>query len=320
MAMPDMELLREEWKTLYSVTLPELAKARDPCQPKWPITLDHCFARIILDNAIGDGQKQWDKVLPKPAVRNMNEQQLQKAIALGLKIVAGDVDLCRLDEISLECRGKNEKNCGLLTAKQAPRKERQEPSVTGAPKRTFDEVEESDATAPRKGHITEKKQSTLDFWRSQAFEQIRPTTTENMPRTNEQQPYDDDLKQILRRVRSHPSLTPYRKRLYTVLLSVPRGRYTTYAAMSEYLKSSARAVGNGMRNNPFAPEVPCHRVLAADGSIGGFQGDWGKDGKHAAKKMDLLRGEGVRFDSRGKVSGEPFRKFHDFQVPEDSSA
>ena len=83
--------------------------------------------------------------------------------------------------------------------------------------------------------------------------------------------------------------------------------------MSDYLKSSARAVGNGMRNNPFAPEVPCHRVLAADGSIGGFHGDWGKDGKYAAKKVELLRSEGIKFDGKGKVVGQPFRNFHEFQ-------
>ncbi len=90
--------------------------------------------------------------------------------------------------------------------------------------------------------------------------------------------------------------------------------------MSDYLVSSARAVGNGMRNNPFAPEVPCHRVLASDRSIGGFHGDWGKNGKYAAKKIEMLRSEGVKFDSRGKVVGEPFRKFHDFQEVEGDSS
>ena len=83
--------------------------------------------------------------------------------------------------------------------------------------------------------------------------------------------------------------------------------------MSDYLNSSARAVGNGMRNNPFAPEVPCHRVLAADGSLGGFYGHWGREGKYANKKLELLRNEGVRFDGRGKVVGEPFRMFSEFQ-------
>jgi len=74
-----------------------------------------------------------------------------------------------------------------------------------------------------------------------------------------------------------------------------------------------------MRNNPFAPDVPCHRVLAANGSIGGFNGDWGKDGKYANRKIELLRSEGVRFDGSGRVVGEPFTKFHTFQNIEHGS-
>jgi len=124
----------------------------------------------------------------------------------------------------------------------------------------------------------------------------------------------EDLSKVLNRIHSHPSLTPYRKRLYSTLLSVPRGRYTTYATMSDFLDSSARAVGNGMRNNPFAPDVPCHRVLAANGTVGGFKGDWGKDGKFAKEKIQLLRSEGVRFDSSGKAIGEPFRKLQNFSL------
>ncbi|QQK48069.1 Winged helix-turn-helix transcription repressor DNA-binding [Penicillium digitatum] len=71
----------------------------------------------------------------------------------------------------------------------------------------------------------------------------------------------------LRRISLHPTLTPYRRRVYRTLLSVPPGRWTTYSAMATYLGSSARAIGNAMRSNPFAPEVPCHRVVAADGSL-----------------------------------------------------
>ena len=68
-----------------------------------------------------------------------------------------------------------------------------------------------------------------------------------------------------------------------------------------------------MRNNPFAPDVPCHRVLAADGTLGGFKGDWGKEGRYAKLKMELLRGEGVKFDGSGKVVGEVWREFHEFE-------
>lgn len=44
--------------------------------------------------------------------------------------------------------------------------------------------------------------------------------------------------------------------------------------MAEVLHSSARAVGQGMRRNPFAPTVPCHRVISADRRLGGFYGAW----------------------------------------------
>ncbi|KAI3392440.1 hypothetical protein diail_5684 [Diaporthe ilicicola] len=95
---------------------------------------------------------------------------------------------------------------------------------------------------------------------------------------------------------------------------MPRGRYTTYQALADYIsetshRSSARAVGSAMRNNPFAPVVPCHRVLASDGTIGGFGGQWGEDGQHAAEKRSLLREEGVKFGGKGKVVGEAFRGF-----------
>ncbi|KAF2764345.1 DNA binding methylated-DNA--cysteine S-methyltransferase [Teratosphaeria nubilosa] len=109
-------------------------------------------------------------------------------------------------------------------------------------------------------------------------------------------------------------LTAFRKQTLILLCQVPRGRYSTYQALSDYIttsshKTCARAVGNAMRNNPFAPEVPCHRILAADGTLGGFGGHWGESGKFASKKHELLYEEGVRFDSKGKVKGPPFRDF-----------
>ena len=89
-----------------------------------------------------------------------------------------------------------------------------------------------------------------------------------------------------------------------------------------------------MRNNPFAPEVPCHRVLAGDGGIGGFGGEWekgsgvGKKGLGKGKvvgmgigrsalggkqreKMEMLRGEGVGFDGNGRVVGRVWDGFWD---------
>lgn len=297
-----------------------MAKSRDPAQAKWPITLDHCFARIILDNAVGEGQQQWDKVLSKPAIKNMSAQQLQNAITLGRKIEAGKVDLCHLDEKSLRCRGKNKIKYSKATVKDSRQQEREPTSASLSRKRSSDQGDWHGEPVAKKAK-KEGTQLTLDSWGPKASRSASARVDkDDTTGAAIKKPNKEEVEQILQQIQSHPSLTPYRKRLYTTLLSVPRGRYTTYAAMSAYLNSSARAVGNGMRNNPFAPEVPCHRVLAADGSIGGFYGDWGKDGKHASKKVELLRSEGVRFDGRGKVVGEPFRKFHGFEhLDEDNS-
>jgi methylated-DNA-[protein]-cysteine S-methyltransferase len=308
--MSDLDCLRQQWTMLYSQTLPKLARARDPVQRKWPVTLDHCFARIILDNTIGDGRQQWDKVIQKPAIRNMNEQQLRNAIALAERVQAGDADLCYLDEMSLRCRAKNEAKYSRESAKLQSQGEPLE-SPGARHKRSLEKSGGPEESSTKRLK-PEKRQSTLQFHpNTKAVGQEAPSSSVGYGPTGTEN--SDPLNQTLHRIRSHPSLTPYRKKLYTTLLSVPRGQHTTYAAMSEYLDSSARAVGNGMRNNPFAPDVPCHRVLASNGSIGGFNGEWGKDGKDAGKKLALLRGEGVRFDGLGKVVGEPFRKFHLFQ-------
>lgn len=102
--------------------------------------------------------------------------------------------------------------------------------------------------------------------------------------------------------------TPFEKRVWTALCAIPRGRYTTYALLSKHLSTSPRAVGNALRRNPFAPGVPCHRVVATGGTLGGFKGAWPKNGEGITldEKRTLLRGEGVRFDDAGKVVGTPW--------------
>jgi methylated-DNA-[protein]-cysteine S-methyltransferase len=66
---------------------------------------------------------------------------------------------------------------------------------------------------------------------------------------------------------------------------------TTYLLLAKALNSSPRAVGQALKNNPFAPEVPCHRVVASDGSLGGFMGK--TKGVEMDKKVRLLASEGV---------------------------
>lgn len=73
--------------------------------------------------------------------------------------------------------------------------------------------------------------------------------------------------------------------------------------MAEVLHSSPRAVGQALRRNPFAPVVPCHRVVAADRYIGGFCGTWGTDEAQVQRKRRMLEEEGVSFEGHYVVSG-----------------
>lgn len=78
---------------------------------------------------------------------------------------------------------------------------------------------------------------------------------------------------------------------YALIAKVPRGRVTTYKEIAEALGTKAyRAVGQAMNKNPYAPKIPCHRVVGSDGTLGGFA--------HGAKaKTQLLKEEGVSVDA-----------------------
>jgi methylated-DNA-[protein]-cysteine S-methyltransferase len=88
--------------------------------------------------------------------------------------------------------------------------------------------------------------------------------------------------------------SPFATKVYTALRKVPAGRVITYAALGRRIHCrSPRAIGQALRVNPFAPDVPCHRVIASDLTPGGFQG---KASGHAlTKKLRLLAAEGVTF-------------------------
>ena len=61
-------------------------------------------------------------------------------------------------------------------------------------------------------------------------------------------------------------------------------------------------VGNALRHNPFAPFVPCHRIVSSDLRLGGFCGEWGTEGQEGSKcskKVQMLAQEGVFFSGKG---------------------
>lgn len=97
--------------------------------------------------------------------------------------------------------------------------------------------------------------------------------------------------------------TPYEERVYKLCSAIPKGSVATYGGMARALSppSSARAVGQAMRRNPFAPVVPCHRVVASDLQLGGFTGSWGPECASVKRKHQMLLGEGVRFDEGGRI-------------------
>ena len=94
--------------------------------------------------------------------------------------------------------------------------------------------------------------------------------------------------------------TAFESKVYEALCRVPRGKVLTYKTLGEAVGcGSGQAIGNAMRRNPFAPEVPCHRVIPATLKLGGFMGD--VIGEKIERKRKLLEAEGVRFDDGGKL-------------------
>ncbi len=86
----------------------------------------------------------------------------------------------------------------------------------------------------------------------------------------------------------------FNQKIYSLLRKVPKGKVTTYKILAEAAGTRAyRAVGSAMRCNPDSPRVPCHRVVKADGSIGGFLGSLNPNSKEVKRKIRMLRKEGV---------------------------
>ena len=100
------------------------------------------------------------------------------------------------------------------------------------------------------------------------------------------------MRGIRDKVMKSTEITPFQRRVYLELLDIPRGQTITYGVLARRIGCrSARAVGQALKRNPFAPEVPCHRVVAADGSIGGYNGR--REGEELMRKRQLLKEENV---------------------------
>jgi methylated-DNA-[protein]-cysteine S-methyltransferase len=98
----------------------------------------------------------------------------------------------------------------------------------------------------------------------------------------------DDLRDI---PLDFDGIGPLERRVYAAARGIDPGRTTTYGELAAELgdPALARAVGQALARNPFAPVVPCHRVLAAGGRAGGFSAPGG-----LATKLQLLQIERAR--------------------------
>ena len=93
---------------------------------------------------------------------------------------------------------------------------------------------------------------------------------------------------------SKKQITSFRQKVYEAVRRITPGSVMTYASVARVIgiPRAARAVGNALNKNPFY-EVPCHRVVRADGRVGGFI-------RGTRAKIKLLRGEGVKV-TNGKI-------------------
>ena len=84
--------------------------------------------------------------------------------------------------------------------------------------------------------------------------------------------------------------TKFQLKVWSYLKKIPKGSVKTYkqVAIAINKPKSARAVANACARNPYAPNIPCHRVIRTDGGLGGYSGIGGVD-----QKLKLLRSEKV---------------------------
>lgn len=87
-------------------------------------------------------------------------------------------------------------------------------------------------------------------------------------------------------------------KVYEITKKIPKGKVSTYKEISKALGCKAyRAVGQVLNKNPYAPIVPCHRIVRSDGKIGGFASG-------TKNKINLLKKEGIKIKNNKIVDFE----------------
>ena len=220
-----MDCLRSSWAAMYKEKLPLLARSHYPSQSLWPVQLDHCFARIILDAVVGRGElfdplssamtstsedmhTPWTAKLKGPAISHMSEDELRNCISLGEAIAEGTVNLVELDEKSLRVRGKTSK--------------------TGGSKRKREKVDIESVSMPPE--TKKRPEGQIDI-RTALGAPPRLPSSPALPMKVE-----PDLRELIQ----SSKLTPFRKRVLLALCQVPKGQVV------RCLLSLYRLIGNAL--------------------------------------------------------------------------
>lgn len=97
------------------------------------------------------------------------------------------------------------------------------------------------------------------------------------------------MKQLAKKIDTAAG-TAFQKKVWHALCGIKKGEMVTYSELAKRIgkPKAVRAVANAVGKNPFAPHVPCHRVVRTDGTLGGYSGKGGVKTKRA-----LLKKEGV---------------------------
>lgn len=92
-----------------------------------------------------------------------------------------------------------------------------------------------------------------------------------------------------------PAGTEHQRKVWTAMTETPSGSLRTYGDLAREIGSSARAVGTACGKNPIPIIVPCHRIVATGGGIGGYSGRGGVETKRQLLNLEGLHLEGDLF-------------------------
>src|SRR5580700_3635312 len=108
-----------------------------------------------------------------------------------------------------------------------------------------------------------------------------------------------NVEMAIRAGKIEPGMT-FNQRVWALCARIPKGRVSTYGELAKAMGTKAyRAVGNAMNKNPYAPGVPCHRVVGSDGALTGYAQGLGK-------KKQMLEKEGFTCSQKRIALGRVF--------------